>query len=60
MKYADIHVPSTTIQIVARWSRGESRFQPKIQRPMNVASRKNAARPSTASGAPKTLPTNRE
>ena len=41
-------------------ARGESRFQPKIQRPRNVASRKNAARPSIASGAPKTLPTNFE
>ncbi len=60
MKYADSQVPSTTIQIVARWRRGESRFQPKIQRPRNVDSRAKAARPSTASGAPKTFPTNRE
>ena len=51
---------ATAIQSVARWSRGESRFQPKIQSPRNVDSRKNAARPSIASGAPKTLPTNRE
>ena len=60
MKYADSHVPSTAIQSVARCSRGESRFQPKIHTPRNVASRKNAARPSIASGAPKTLPTNVE
>src|SRR5207302_5580575 len=37
--------------------RGERRFQPKIQSPRKVASRKNAASPSMASGAPKTLPT---
>jgi hypothetical protein len=40
--------------------RGESRFQPKIQSPRKVDSRKNAAKPSIASGAPKTLPTNFE
>ena len=60
MKYPDSQVPSTAIQSVARWSRGESRFQPKIQSPRNVASSMNAARPSIASGAPKTLPTNLE
>ena len=60
MKYADSHVPRTTSQIVARCTRGDRRFQPKIQRPRKVASRKNAARPSMASGAPKTLPTNSE
>ena len=60
MKYADIHVPSTASQSVARWTRGDSRFQPKIQTPRNVASRKNAASPSIASGAPNTLPTNFE
>ena len=48
------------IQIVARCTRGESRFQPKIQRPRNVASSMNAARPSIASGAPNTSPTNFE
>ncbi len=56
MKYPDSQVPATAIQSAARWRRGDSRFQPKIQRPRNVDSRKNAARPSTASGAPKTLP----
>src|SRR5262245_65975360 len=60
MKYADSQVPITAVQSVARCSRGESRFQPKIQRPRKVDSRKNAARPSIASGAPKTLPTKRE
>ncbi len=50
-------MPSATSQMVARWTRGESRFHPKIQSPRNVASRKNAASPSIASGAPKTLPT---
>ncbi len=53
-------MPSAASQIVARWTRGESRFQPKIHSPRKVASRKNAARPSIASGAPKTLPTNLE
>ena len=60
MKYPDSQVPSTAIQSVARWSRGERRFQPKIQSPRKVASSMNAARPSIASGAPKTLPTNLE
>src|SRR6266511_2808198 len=60
MKYADIQVPSTAIQSTVRCRRGESRFQPKIQRPRKVDSRKKAARPSIASGAPKTLPTNLE
>ena len=36
-----------------------SRSQPKIHRPRNTDSRKNANRPSTASGAPKMSPTNR-
>ena len=34
--------------------------QPKIHRPMNVDSRKNAISASIASGAPKTSPTKRE
>ena len=57
MKYAESHVPIATSQIVARCTRADSRSHPKIQRPRNVASRKNAARPSIASGAPKTPPT---
>ena len=36
------------------------RFQPKIQIPRKVDSRKKAARPSMASGPPNTLPTSRE
>ena len=60
MKYADSHVPSTATQSVARCRRGESRSQPKIHSPRNVDSSMNAARPSIASGAPKTLPTNFE
>ena len=60
MKYADSWVPSTTIQMQARWIRFGNRSQPKIQRPMKVDSRKNASRPSSASGAPKTSPTKRE
>ena len=47
-------------QMVARWSRCGSWSHPKIHSPMNVASRKNASRPSIASGAPKTSPTKRE
>ena len=60
MKYPESQLPRTAIQIVARWTRGESRFQPKIQSPRKVDSSMNAARPSIASGAPKTLPTNLE
>ena len=60
MKYADSHVPSAAIQIVARWTRGESRFQPKIHSPRKVASSMKAASPSIASGAPNTSPTNLE
>jgi hypothetical protein len=50
-------VPAKTSQIVARWTFFGRWFQPKIQRPRNVDSRKNAARPSIARGAPKTSPT---
>ena len=60
MKYAESQVPSATSQIVARWTRGERRSQPNTQSPRNVASSANAARPSIASGAPKTPPTNSE
>ena len=56
MKYPDNQVPSTAIQSVVRCRRGERRFQPKIQSPRKVDSRKKAASPSTANGAPKTLP----
>ena len=60
MKYAESQVPSAATQIVARWTRGDSLSQPKIQRPRKVDSSKNAASPSIASGAPKTSPTNFE
>ncbi len=60
MKNADSHDPATAIHSVARCTRGDRRFQPKIQRPRNVASSMNAASPSIASGAPKMLPTNFE
>ena len=60
MKYADRFVPMKTAQIVARWIRCGSRSQPKIHSPRNVDSRKNAASPSIASGAPNTSPTKRE
>ena len=57
MKAADRVVPRLTSQIEARWSLGESRSRPKIQRPMKVDSMKNASSASMASGAPKMLPT---
>ena len=60
MNQADSAVPKETSQMVARCRRGDSRPRPKIHRPMNVDSRKNAARPSMASGAPKMSPTKRE
>ncbi len=60
MKYALIVVPAAASQIVARCSRGLSRPRPKIHRPRNVDSRKNAISPSIASGAPKMSPTKRE
>ena len=44
----------------ARWSRLGSRSQPNSQMPRNVDSKKKAARPSIASGPPKTSPTKRE
>ena len=53
-------MPIATAQMVARWRPRGSLSQPKIQSPMNVASKKNASRPSSASGAPKTSPTKRE
>ena len=60
MNAAESTPPSATIQIVARCTRRDSRFQPKSHSPRNVDSRKNAASPSMASGAPNTSPTNRE
>ena len=60
MKKAESAVESETAQMQARWTLGESLPQPKIQRPRNVDSTKNAARPSIARGAPKMSPTKRE
>jgi hypothetical protein len=60
MKNADRLTAIATTQMHARCTRRGSRVQPKIHRPMNVDSKKNAARPSMASGAPNTSPTNRE
>src|SRR5690349_14313936 len=60
MKNADRLVDSATAQIVARWIFLGSLSQPKIHRPRNVDSTKNAASASMASGAPNTSPTKRE
>ena len=57
MKYAEIIVPTAVAQMQNRWTFGDSRPQPKIHRPMNVDSRKNAISASIASGAPKMSPT---
>ncbi len=43
-----------------RCTRRDSLSQPNSHSPRNVDSRKNAASPSIASGAPKMLPTSRE
>ena len=60
MNAADSTDPSATSQMVARCTRRDSLSQPNSHSPRNVDSRKNAARPSMASGAPKMLPTRRE
>ena len=60
MNAAESMVPAATSQMVARCAFLESLFHPKIQMPRNVDSRKNATRPSMASGPPNTLPTRRE
>ncbi len=60
MNAAESMLPNATSQIVARCTRRDSLFQPNSHSPRNVDSRKNAARPSMASGAPKMLPTSRE
>jgi hypothetical protein len=60
MKNADKFTAIATIQMQARCSRRGNRFHPKIHRPMNVDSKKNATKPSMASGAPNTSPTKRE
>ena len=60
MNAPDSTLPSETAQIVSRWTRRGSLSQPNSHSPRNVDSRKNAASPSIASGAPKMLPTSRE
>ena len=60
MNAADSVAPTATAQIVSRCSRSGSTSQPNHHSPRKVDSRKNAARPSIASGAPKTSPTKRE
>ena len=60
MNAADSALPSETSQIVSRWTRLDSLSQPNSHSPRKVDSRKNAASPSIASGAPKILPTSRE
>ena len=60
MNAADSALPSETAQIVTRCTRRGSLSQPNSHSPRNVDSRKNAASPSIASGAPKMLPTSRE
>ena len=60
MKNAEALTAIATIQMHARCTSRGSRVQPKIHSPMKVDSMKKATRPSIASGAPKTSPTNRE
>ena len=59
MNTDDSRVPIAASQIMARWTGGLRRSQPKIHRPRNVDSRKKATRASSASGAPKMSPTKR-
>ena len=54
---ADRLEPIATSQVTARWPSLLMRSQPKKNRPTKVDSRKNAIRPSIASGAPKMSPT---
>ena len=60
MNAPDSTLPKNTAQIVARCTRRGSLSQPNSHNPRNVDSRKNAASPSIASGAPKMFPTSRE
>ena len=53
----EVRADSATIQMDRACTFFETRFQPKIQTPMNVDSRKNATVASMASGAPKMSPT---
>ena len=60
MNAADAAVPSATSQMHSRCTRRDSLPQPNSHSPRNVDSRKKAAGPSMASGAPKMSPTSRE
>ena len=53
-------MPTAVSHVAARWKPADTLFQPKNITAMNVLSRKNAAIPSMASGAPKMSPTKRE
>ena len=57
MNAADSIAPTATAQMQNRCTRCGSRSQPNSHSPRNVDSRKNAASPSIASGAPNTSPT---
>ena len=54
---ADMLEPMATSQVTVRWPSLLMRSQPKKNSPTKVDSRKNAIRPSIASGAPKMSPT---
>src|ERR1700746_225343 len=60
MKNADTLTAIATIQMQAKCTSLGSALQPQIHNPRKVDSKKKAARPSIASGAPKMSPTNRE
>ncbi len=60
MKNAESAEPTETSQIDTRCVLAETRPFAKIQKPMNVDSRKKAISASIASGAPKMSPTKRE
>ena len=57
---AEMEAPMAVSQVEARWNFGLTLFQPKNMTAPKVASRKNASRPSMASGAPNMSPTNHE
>ena len=52
----EISVPSATMQVAKKCSRGDTRRQPNSITPRNVASRKNAVSTSYASSGPRMLP----
>src|ERR1700749_5126922 len=60
MKNADTLTELATIHMQARCTSLGNLLHPKIHSPRKVDSKKNAARPSMARGAPNTSPTNRE